>query len=69
MGTGSKPSAVHCSDACPPKPRVVTIKSCFPNLRFMGGGTFSTLQLPSDIVETAAVVAAVTLRKFLLEML
>jgi hypothetical protein len=38
-------------------------------LRFMGAGTFSTLQLPSDMVETAAVVAAVTLIKFLLETL
>jgi hypothetical protein len=33
----------------------------------MGDGTFSTLQLPNDIVETAAVVAAETLIKLLLE--
>jgi hypothetical protein len=33
----------------------------------MGGGTFSTLQLPSDMVDTAAVVAAETLMKFLRE--
>jgi hypothetical protein len=35
----------------------------------MGAGTFSTLQLPKERVETAAVVVAVTLIKFLLETL
>jgi hypothetical protein len=33
----------------------------------MGAGTFSTLQLPKDMVETAAVDAAETFMKFLLE--
>jgi hypothetical protein len=45
----------------------VTSNPSFPNLRFMGAGTFSTLQLPSDMAETAAVEIAETLIKFLLE--
>jgi hypothetical protein len=36
-------------------------------LRFIGAGTFSTLHPPSDMAETAAVVAAETLIKFLRE--
>src|SRR5690554_4342927 len=67
MATGSSSSGVHCRDACPPSPNVVTIKSCLPNLRFMGAGTLSILQPLKGIIETPAVVAAETLMKFLLE--
>jgi hypothetical protein len=54
-------------DACPPKAMVVTSNPRFPNLRFMGGGTFSTLQLPNDRVDIAAAEAAEILIKFLRE--
>jgi hypothetical protein len=63
IGTGSTSAGVHCSEAWPPNPSVVTSKSKLPNLRFMGDGIFSG-ELPNDSIETPAVVTAETLMKF-----